>query len=63
MRDDFFTDWWVVLELRNGETCEGWGVGSEDDEVILRTEPSQIEIAIKHSAIQKIHADKSRPTT
>lgn len=59
--EEFFTDWWVVLTLENGETWEGWGVGQTEDEIVLRVEPSQIHLGVQMDQVIKIDANKNPP--
>jgi hypothetical protein len=58
----FLKGWWVVVDVPDDQTYEGWLVDEIGDSMILRTEPSQIQLGIQMNSINKIDAYRKRPT-
>jgi hypothetical protein len=57
----FLKGWWVVVDVPDDQTYEGWLVDEIGDTMILRTEPSQIQLGIQMNSINKIDAYRKRP--
>lgn len=58
----FLKGWWVVVDVPDDQTYEGWLIDEMGGTMIIKIEPSEIHLGVQLKTIKKIDAYRERPS-
>jgi hypothetical protein len=59
----FIKGWWIVLDIEDDQSYEGWVIDVIGSTVIIEVEPSKIRLGLSIAEINQVNAYKQRPAS